>query len=841
MKSRSFWRRFGVWTILAGLAIAVGSRFTQRRKETEVSAQILDRISSREHPTTEEAGAVGELFEASLNTRVEFLSSALSAAYVERVRMNEQGLSVALSRVKSADAGALIRRAILPALTISSDAKVLLEGDVFMRRWGISGVMSQGERDSLASKLVERIYEENERDLLNALSTVLSGIAEGVRPKTADALSRRLIQRIAHDHDARSREALVAGLIALAPSEEIVSRLIDMFLEEPDPYGLQILARDAREFEKKLGAAKAAEIAQKLTARLAGEPNSLSVQSLEGLLEPLQETIGPRETAEVASALVDRAKWEWSGTTVQALMSGLSVFGKKLDQATARELAQRLAARLDLEPSAETVAIFATGLGGMDRADDSTIEMAAAHVVARIAKEPDAANIESLAEALAALKERAGERNIGRAATTIVKRMIREPDLNAQVTLSSAVEKLDGEMPRDEAEALGTEIVARVVVEPDHSAILPLTMAIDALDESIDAPKAEELVSKLLVRMRVDHDPEVLRALAVGMRFLKDKASTDKFEEAASILVAAMKRAQSPEDLRTLAFGLHSFIAKAGAAPFEEAASQLIARMAAEPDPAVQQVLVEGLEAIQSRVRAEQVDQAASILVDRITEQTSAEKIDSLALDLEGIQDRVAPIARSRLASRLMARMAGERDPNLLRALGKALASLPVDSLTPAQIGQIGRVFRIANAPCDIALHVQIAERLGSIAIELLNPFCSESSWTNLAASLGEITRQPIVRGNRAQPTPDLDFDGMGALKDDDDEGTAKPGETDAVERISVDFNLLSRVLAGIRPKDAFWSWQIGIDLLSGFLVFLGLICLVLSCWPNLRRGQEAA
>ncbi|HTB10358.1 MAG TPA: hypothetical protein VK752_02235 [Bryobacteraceae bacterium] len=66
MKSRSFWKRFGACAILAGLAIAVASRFTERRKETEVSAQILERLSSRE------ASAVAQLFQTSLNTQSTF-------------------------------------------------------------------------------------------------------------------------------------------------------------------------------------------------------------------------------------------------------------------------------------------------------------------------------------------------------------------------------------------------------------------------------------------------------------------------------------------------------------------------------------------------------------------------------------------------------------------------------------------------------------------------------------------------------------------------------------------------------------------------------------------------
>ncbi len=61
------------------------------------------------------------------------------------------------------------------------------------------------------------------------------------------------MQRIPHDHDARSRAALIAGLAALEQSQG----LIDTLLQEHDPYGLQILARDARDFEKDLTLAKA--------------------------------------------------------------------------------------------------------------------------------------------------------------------------------------------------------------------------------------------------------------------------------------------------------------------------------------------------------------------------------------------------------------------------------------------------------------------------------------------------------------------------------------------------------------------------------------------------------
>ncbi|MGA3190324.1 MAG: hypothetical protein ABSF22_24730 [Bryobacteraceae bacterium] len=811
----------GVCLCLAGLALGVVA-FRQAKKQTELGQLILEQVGARENPSTEEAAAVAQLYSTSLNTRVAFLDRAMNTD-AERLRVNEPGLSIALSRVKSSDAGALFRRAILPTLTTSSDAKALLEGDAFVRRWSISQSMSHDERDALASQLIERMYAENNRDSLNALATVLSGIAKGVDPKTAGKLSRRLMQRISHDHDARSREALIAGLAALEQSEG----LIDTLLQEEDSYGLQILSRDARDFEKNLTPAKADQLAQKLTVRLINELNPLAVNALVSLLEPLPEKLSSREMSDVASQLVERAYAEPNGATVQVLMSGLNVYAKNLDQAVAGQLVARLAARMDLEPSAELLAIFASGLASLP---DKSDEKIAAHMVVRINKERDVANLESLAEALDALKEKAGERNIALAATTLVERMIREKDLDAMVTLSSAVEKLDGEVPQQESESLATEIVARVSAEANHSAILPLTMAIDALDEGIRQPKADELASKLLARMRVDHDPEVLRALVVGMRFLKDKISASKFDEAASILVAAMKVPQTPENLQILAFGLHSCIAKAGPDPFQQATAILIAHLAADP-----QTMVEALNGIQSRVAPEQMDHAAAILIDLIVEQTDTEKIRSLTANLASIADRIDAPAANRLASQLIARMAAEHNPELLRSFGNALGALPADSLNTVQIEH---AFRIARAPCQIVLRVPSADHLHAVANEILNPFCSEDSWIGLAASLGKMTGQPIVRGTLQRETPELDFDGMGALKDDDDdEGKSKPGEA-AAEPISVDFNLLSRVLDGIRPKDAFWSWQIGIDLLSAFLICIGLIVLVLPDWIDRRRAQ---
>ncbi len=166
---KPFWRRLGICLCLAGLALGAVA-FTQEKKQTELGEGIFERIGARENPSTEEATAVAELFSTSLDARTAFLLRAMGTD-AERLRVNEQDLSVSLSRVETSDAGALYRRAIRPTLTSSSDAKALLEGAAFMRRWNIPWVMSQGDRNALASKLVERMYAENGRDSLNALAT----------------------------------------------------------------------------------------------------------------------------------------------------------------------------------------------------------------------------------------------------------------------------------------------------------------------------------------------------------------------------------------------------------------------------------------------------------------------------------------------------------------------------------------------------------------------------------------------------------------------------------------------------------------------------------------------
>jgi hypothetical protein len=207
-------------------------------------------------------------------------------------------------------------------------------------------------------------------------------------------------------------------------------------------------------------------------------------------------------------------------------------------------------------------------------------------------------------------------------------------------------------------------------------------------------------------------------------------------------------------------------------------------------------------------------------------------------MDLASVQYRVSLPAANRLSSQLTARMATEHNPDLLRSLGNVLGTLPADSIAT---DPITHAFKIARAPCEIVLRVPAGERLSAVAKEILNSFCSEDSWMSLVSSLRQMTRQPIVRGTKTLEASEPDFDGMGVLKDDDDDGKSKPGEIEEVGPVSLDFNLLSRVLDGIRPQAAPWFSPMSVELLSALLFFIGFTSLVLSYWSGRKAHRSSA
>jgi hypothetical protein len=171
------------------LAWALGAvAFTQAKKQTELGEQIVQQIGARENPSTEEAAAVAQLLSTSLSTRAAFLDRAMNTD-PEGLRVNELGLSIALSRIKSSDAGALFPRAILPALTSSSDAQALLEGDALLLHDYFAG------RSRFRIHLPVKISGQGKSDEIRA--TCRAGFISSALPRPRLAFIRLAFMRLA--------------------------------------------------------------------------------------------------------------------------------------------------------------------------------------------------------------------------------------------------------------------------------------------------------------------------------------------------------------------------------------------------------------------------------------------------------------------------------------------------------------------------------------------------------------------------------------------------------------------------------------------------------------------
>jgi hypothetical protein len=87
----------------------------------------------------------------------------------QRLKGREQGFSISLSQVRSAETNALFRRSILPAIYGSPDPSVLRECFILMHKWSISATMKQPEKEDLASRLVGEMLQTADAERLDAL------------------------------------------------------------------------------------------------------------------------------------------------------------------------------------------------------------------------------------------------------------------------------------------------------------------------------------------------------------------------------------------------------------------------------------------------------------------------------------------------------------------------------------------------------------------------------------------------------------------------------------------------------------------------------------------------
>ncbi len=185
--------------------------------------------------------------------------------------------------------------------------------------------------------------------------------------------------------------------------------------------------------------------------------------------------------------------------------------------------------------------------------------------------------------------------------------------------------------------------------------------------------------STLLARMRAESDPAALAELSSAVAILRGKLPRGLEEEATGIVVKRLAAERDPEAMRPMASAVDKLDEGVSKAKANKFASMLVARMRTEPNAESLLNLALGFTSLAEHVDddARAGELAAPLLARLLTESRP---------------DALRPMAFSRaagaadLASRLAARAVAEPDQNLLRAYGEVLGSMPVGSLSMAQV-----------------------------------------------------------------------------------------------------------------------------------------------------------
>ena len=190
------------------------------------------------------------------------------------------------------------------------------------------------------------------------------------------------------------------------------------------------------------------------------------------------------------------------------------------------------------------------------------------------------------------------------------------------------------------------------------------------------------------------------------------------------------------------------------------------------------------------------------------------------------------------LASKLVARAEAARAPDLLRAYGEVLGLLPEGSLSRAQLTNLASLFSISNAPCQVATRISAGGDPAHLIPAILNPLCSEESWTKVVTAFDEVTNQGIVSGEGPgiEDASDADFKNL-IVPDDDDESSADSAAAAAGSKMEIDFNKLSQALEPYRTRESIPPERLAAEVGSGLALLAGLILLLLA-WRSRRQSN---
>jgi len=828
--------RAGVVCLLGGIGVWGVSAWEQRRNGQETAARLLAAFSNQddltEQQATAEAQAQLELFRSSSYARRAFLQIALAnPPDARRLKSREQAFEISLSRVRSSEAHELFEDAILPAVSSSTDPDILREGFALMERWGIAGTLSPAENEKLARTSVAAMLHTEDTDQIGALAYGVTEVAAFVRQAAADDLASQLVSRSLEDANASVNDARLPALLALelrlsdGRAAALAVQLTDRIAQEHNGNALRTLAMESRGLVEKMSAPVAEGMATKIVARIAAEMNPGQLGPLQSLLEPVRDKIGSDKARELVLQIEPRIVLESNTADLQSMMAAWRTLASRVSGDAAQPLAAMLLQRMNMPADALTLSRLASALAALNATPDA-FQHAGEILIAHMRTSANGDDLARLGAAVAAMRKKLPEETVEEAAGILVRRMIAESDAGAIGEMAGALDDLDEGVSARKAYEFATLIEKRMVSDSNSEALLNLASGFLAVVERAGDDAAVGLAPPLLARIRSESRPAVLRTFAFCIGAFSDELDAAQIRDAATKLVSAMTVETDPEALRSLTAGLIAVGGKGdktGAESFNKAASILAARISLESDIAGLHELATSLHALKDRASSSASQPAASNLAARIADAREPVAVDalgrSLRLAAEGSDS-------AQIGSTLAARAASETSANLLRAYGEVLGSLPVGSIASPQLAQLDRMFAIPNAPCEVVTRVKNVDS-AKLVRQILNPLCFEDGWTETVATLGESTKQAIVREDaEGEEGPASDFVHLIA-KDDDDESSSDSSAA-AQAGAQVDFNKLSAALDPLRPSGSFSSANAAIPAIAILLFAAGVIFLIL-------------
>jgi hypothetical protein len=757
-------RVIGVVLAIAGAATwVVAARLNSSRVSAEAQ-RLFESLGTQEEESPKDAATLVEISQATPEVRAAFLREALqSDAAADKMRLHEQGLSVALSQVNYSEAIELYQAAILPALKGSPGPTTLRECFALLSRWSLIGQISSKDADKIAERLTDQLTSPapEETATLEQFAGAIAELATRLHEETATGLARKLFSRALAERTQAVIQTITRGLAALAPR----------------------LAPDVRR-----------QLASTLVDRLTTERDTSVLLALAPTLAPLSATLDAKAAGEFAEKLSGRITAEFNTNALDALNRAFSSIAPKVDAAEAERISANLLRHVELEPEPAVLLLDTQALGAFGKKLTRRVyEEAAGSLLKRIHAEPSGSTLSVLAFCLGVFKDKAvGDRFFGDAASVIVSRFATEHDMQGLSALASAIDSVADHLDAAEAERLSSLLVTRLFAERNPGSVLYIAVGLESIADEARGPGAEALVRRLTERMREEHSSHVLRSLAFGAGAFT--GVNGRFDAGAETLVARMEQEDDPDELHDLTTGLYALRKKTSQRWFDKAASILASRIQTQLDPGMIRALVASLHGLETNAGPEPFEQAATAMVANVN------NFEALEPGLRRIAGKLRPEKAQELGRILAGRIAQEKDPKTLRVLGQGLADLPVDTSKV----DYHSVLAMPQAPCDASREIG----------QLFNPRCGENSWNQLAG---------IALHAKAVAKEDLEPDFTQLAPDDDDDATTD----NSVEAPALDFHQLSDALAGIRPTYPTVGEPVGLRWTGIGLFIMGLLTLL--------------